>query len=519
MTSQPLISCLCVTEGRSAFSPWLLWGFQRQTWTNKELVVIDSSARPLESTDSAVRVIRAPTGTNIPTKRNLALNAARGELVAWFDDDDWQHPQRLELLAPLLVDRTAFAGPSQSWFVDLFAERCRRYEGRSAIIFNSALFRRDLAQSVRFDENRHRASDTVWLRELAQRGHGERVNGPALALWLCHDSNISNPRQRRAFPLELDELRGNLGPEAWADTDTRLAELRHELPASAAASPAPFVNSRGAAAPFRRERRATGTPLFTRTERTAPRRGAPLASSHDTTAAVPAPAAPEPACALLVLALGAAEAVVELGVPHLLRQAGCPFAHRLLVQDEPSPTGKTLVTEGAIDRLEYGLNWPEAVADALARAPEFTLVAYPGEVFFTASSSWVLDACAELQRGSCDALCSQTGPLERETRIVLRRAQRGRPQPALHHAGPRAFVLRTSALLKYLRSGDGDTLRHGPASAWHLARLRRRSNWSLTLTEALKSAPRRSVHDSDAATLAVIVSELESGNYRRSFTL
>ncbi len=39
----PLISCLCVTEGRPAFLPWLCWGFERQTWPHKELLIVDSS--------------------------------------------------------------------------------------------------------------------------------------------------------------------------------------------------------------------------------------------------------------------------------------------------------------------------------------------------------------------------------------------------------------------------------------------------------------------------------------------
>lgn len=518
MTTEPLISCLCVTEGRGAFSPWLLWGFKRQTWPNKELVVIDSSARPLESDDPAVRVIRAPAGTNIPTKRNLALDAAQGELVAWFDDDDWQHPQRLELLAPLILEQTAFAGPTRSWFVDLFAERCRRYEGHSSIIFNSALFRRALAQSVRFDEGRHRASDTLWLRELGKVGHGERVNGPALTVWLCHDGNISNPRQRRAFPHPLEELRHSLGTEAWADTDARLAELRHELPAATPTHGATHTGARAAAA-LHRERRASRAPLFASNKRASERRVTPPASA-DSASEATTTAVPEPACALLVLATGAAEAVVELGVPHLLRQAGCTFERRVLVQEAPSTVSERLLRNGAFDSLVCGADWPEAVAAALGRAPEFTLVAYPGEVFFAASSSWVLDACAELEQGTCDAVSSQRGPHERTTRIVTRRTRREPPgKLAELHSEPRAFVIRTGALLKYLESPESLSLSEGPPSSWRMVALRRRSHWSLTLAEALKSPPRSQPNDADITLLAALARELESGNCSRAFTL
>jgi hypothetical protein len=42
-----LASCLCVTEGRTAFMPWLLWCFDRQVSPRRELVIVDSSEQPL----------------------------------------------------------------------------------------------------------------------------------------------------------------------------------------------------------------------------------------------------------------------------------------------------------------------------------------------------------------------------------------------------------------------------------------------------------------------------------------
>ena len=62
----PLVSCLCVTEGRAAFMPWLLWCFDRQTWPHRQLVIIDSSLEPLQmSGRDDVRVISLPPGTRV----------------------------------------------------------------------------------------------------------------------------------------------------------------------------------------------------------------------------------------------------------------------------------------------------------------------------------------------------------------------------------------------------------------------------------------------------------------------
>jgi len=212
--------------------PWLLWGFDRQTWRDRELVIVDSSPSPYLSDRPDVRVIRAPPGTNVPAKRNLALAAATGTLVAWFDDDDWHHPQRLALLAEALFadPRVGFAGGTRSFFVDLHGDTCRSYEGYGTIIFNGAGFRREIAQAVRFNEAQRRASDTGWMQALSARG-GHRVVAPQiLSAWLSHEQNISNDRRRWRFPLPLSTLRGEIGAAMWGDTDERIAALRTELP-------------------------------------------------------------------------------------------------------------------------------------------------------------------------------------------------------------------------------------------------------------------------------------------------
>jgi hypothetical protein len=43
----PLVSCLCVTENRSAFIPWLA-ELREQDYQRRELVVVDSSDVPCE---------------------------------------------------------------------------------------------------------------------------------------------------------------------------------------------------------------------------------------------------------------------------------------------------------------------------------------------------------------------------------------------------------------------------------------------------------------------------------------
>ena len=78
----PLISCLCVTEGRPEFIPWLLWCYDRQTWERRELIIVDSSPKPCSYDREDVQVIAEAPGTRVAAKRNRALAAARGDRAA-----------------------------------------------------------------------------------------------------------------------------------------------------------------------------------------------------------------------------------------------------------------------------------------------------------------------------------------------------------------------------------------------------------------------------------------------------
>ena len=138
-----LISCLCVTENRPEFMPWLLWCYDRQTYPHRELVIIDSSPAPFDPGERAdVRVIQMNPGATIGKKRNRAMQEARGEIFTWFDDDDWQHPQKCALLADTLRVGAAWAGCAESWFVNLSTQTCSRFSnpGRQPI-FNGAGFK------------------------------------------------------------------------------------------------------------------------------------------------------------------------------------------------------------------------------------------------------------------------------------------------------------------------------------------------------------------------------------------
>jgi len=113
---EPKISCLIATHGRPHYLNLALEFFQKQTWPNKEaLVLIDSDDLPIKSTIRKdllkdVNVIRLPGRRPPGEKRNFGVMRAQGKYLAIWDDDDWYAPNRLaDEIQPILQNKTDFA--------------------------------------------------------------------------------------------------------------------------------------------------------------------------------------------------------------------------------------------------------------------------------------------------------------------------------------------------------------------------------------------------------------------------
>lgn len=239
-----LISCLCVTENRPEFMDWLVWNYQKQTWPERELVIVDSSAG--EGQDAIlsyefedVRVIRMEPGTGVAEKRNVAMREARGEIITWFDDDDWQHPDKCWILAEALAgaklepgdpdgpDDPVYVGAQGGWFVRLRDMMCRRYEGSAIVLLPTFGGRRVNVATVEFVDGMT-APDVGWLWRICALP-GRVLEREDLSFWLCHEGNTYNRPERWEFDRGMEELRGVVGPEAWGETLEMLAALRGRL--------------------------------------------------------------------------------------------------------------------------------------------------------------------------------------------------------------------------------------------------------------------------------------------------
>jgi hypothetical protein len=227
--STPSISCLCVTQDRHAFLPWLMWNYQKQDYPARELVIVDGSVDPFRPPAPDVRVVTCGPRATVAEKRNIAVDAARGAIVTWFDDDDWQHPRKLSQLVAALGDAHVAAGSRQGWFIDLRGSRGRVFRATRGVLFNSMAVRRNALHDLRFDELRQRAADTPWLAALRRKYGEPQVVEEVLTCWLCHESNLSNPSSRHVFDESLEDVARSVGVPAGSGAPTQLRLLRQRL--------------------------------------------------------------------------------------------------------------------------------------------------------------------------------------------------------------------------------------------------------------------------------------------------
>ncbi len=146
----PFVSCICPTYGRPPAYQHLLEeaieSFLRQTHPNKELIVLnDCAEQELVCDAPGVRVVNVPD--RFPTlgdKYNAAVDLARGNLLAPWEDDDISLPWRLSLSVERLGDADYF-NSRRYWFLD---DQGLQFDHPVGVGHNGSLFRRSAFEKV-----------------------------------------------------------------------------------------------------------------------------------------------------------------------------------------------------------------------------------------------------------------------------------------------------------------------------------------------------------------------------------
>lgn len=114
----PLVTVMMPTHNGSEWIKTAINSVIRQTWRNLELIVVDDHSdadhwnylQNFARQDERIRLFRMESNQGAYRARNLAFSKARGEYVTVHDDDDWSHPQKIELQVKQLVADPSLPG-------------------------------------------------------------------------------------------------------------------------------------------------------------------------------------------------------------------------------------------------------------------------------------------------------------------------------------------------------------------------------------------------------------------------
>ncbi len=168
----PLVSAVMPTYNRRAFIPRAVAQFLEQDYQGpRELIVVDDGTDPIEDllplSDERVRLIRLegrlPLGNpvlekaagqfSIGAKRNLACEAARGEFICHWDDDDWFSPRRLTYqVGELLRSGADLCGLRNIYYHEVDAGEAWKVRAPNLEAGGTFCYRKSCWESVRFSE-------------------------------------------------------------------------------------------------------------------------------------------------------------------------------------------------------------------------------------------------------------------------------------------------------------------------------------------------------------------------------
>ena len=166
---KPLVSCVLVTRDRPAFFRHALTYYSSQDYPNKEIVVVDDGAAPVEALCAGVpnlTYIRLSASTPTGTKLNLGIEAARGDILQKLDDDDFYAPGFLTAAVGRL-QRARRRDALVVWccfFVLIARERGLYFSGHGWNTGGTLCFRRGLWERHRF-RDMYASSDSWFIRD------------------------------------------------------------------------------------------------------------------------------------------------------------------------------------------------------------------------------------------------------------------------------------------------------------------------------------------------------------------
>ncbi|MGE3843729.1 MAG: glycosyltransferase family A protein [Vicinamibacterales bacterium] len=217
--SAPLVSCIIPAFNAEQFVSEAIDSIARQTYASIEIIVIDDGStdgtqKVVEQHPATVRYVRKENGGGA-SARNLGVNAAGGEFLAFLDADDLWRPDKIArqferfrdrpLLGVSVTCMSTFRGSPMEAGTDAASEVIPAYSMSTMMARRIAFERVGL-----FDEALRHADDTEWFLRVRGAGMEMELLNDVLAYRRLHAENLSLTGRSASIDEYLHLLKKNL---------------------------------------------------------------------------------------------------------------------------------------------------------------------------------------------------------------------------------------------------------------------------------------------------------------------
>lgn len=141
-----LVSAILPTKGRREYAQQAVDCFRKQTYPQRELVILDDDSDPsfeanrFDPQRDGILYFRHSEGLTIAEKRNRCVEAASGDILMHWDSDDWSAADRMaDQVARLEISGKDVTGYHSMLFWDTDQRRAVFYRGRPLFAIGTSL--------------------------------------------------------------------------------------------------------------------------------------------------------------------------------------------------------------------------------------------------------------------------------------------------------------------------------------------------------------------------------------------